>query len=149
MSIGSIIQPGDKYNHLTVLERVEDRKFPNGEKKPTFLCECDCPERNRVVVIGEYLRNGHTKSCGCLLKEVQSHVGDMTRTHGLSKTKEAVVYYHLTSRHPDELCERWAKDNPNGMVNFYNDMHISYKPGSRLAKKYPTENYGPKNCYWL
>ena len=69
MSIGSIIQPGDKYNHLTVLERVEDRKFPNGEKKPTFLCECDCHERNRVVVIGEYLRNGHTKSCGCLLKK--------------------------------------------------------------------------------
>lgn len=146
---GTIIQPGDVYNHLTVIKRVEDRKFACGDKKPAFLCECDCKDHTRVVVIGEYLKTGHTTSCGCVFREIKKHVGDKTRTHGLSKTKEACVYYHMVSRHPEEICEQWSRDNPNGLLNFYNDMHISYKQGCRLAKKHPTEDYSPTNCYWL
>ena len=34
-----------------------------------WLCECQCDEHNMRVVNGCHLRNGHTKSCGCLQKE--------------------------------------------------------------------------------
>ena len=29
-----------------------------------WICECDCG--NEVIVWGTHLRNGHTKSCGCI-----------------------------------------------------------------------------------
>lgn len=54
---------GRKFNRLKVIEldRVE-----NG--KTYWKCECDC--KNIAVVEGNKLRNGHTKSCGCLSREV-------------------------------------------------------------------------------
>lgn len=37
------------------------------EGKPKWLCQCECG--NIISVAGKDLRNGHTKSCGCLQKE--------------------------------------------------------------------------------
>ena len=48
---------GQKFNHLTVLERIP-------QTSPIqWKCQCDCGKI--VNVRGTYLRNGHTKSCGC------------------------------------------------------------------------------------
>lgn len=48
---------GQKFNHLQVLERVP------GTSPIQWKCKCDCGKI--VNVRGTYLRNGHTKSCGC------------------------------------------------------------------------------------
>ena len=53
---------GQKYNRLTVKYRVK-----NLGKQTAWLCICDCG--NEVVVTGAHLKDGHTKSCGCLQKE--------------------------------------------------------------------------------
>ena len=53
---------GQKFNRLTVLYR----NGSSGEKAK-WHCKCDCGKE--CDVIGQYLRNGHTKSCGCLQKE--------------------------------------------------------------------------------
>lgn len=37
-------------------------------KRLMYYCDCDCGKKN-VEVIGEKLRSGHTKSCGCLRSE--------------------------------------------------------------------------------
>lgn len=50
---------GQKFNKLKVIERVEDKNH-----KRMWLCECECG--NRIIVCTGDLRNGHTKSCGCL-----------------------------------------------------------------------------------
>ena len=56
---GTIIQPGDVYNHLTVIKRVEDKKFACGDKKPAFLCECDCDHlRNELRYLSGYAGRG-------------------------------------------------------------------------------------------
>ena len=48
---------GQKFNSLEVLERVP-------QTSPVqWKCRCDCGKI--VNVRGSYLRNGHTKSCGC------------------------------------------------------------------------------------
>lgn len=52
---------GQKFGHLTVLERVESDKY--GQAK--WLCECDCENHSRILVLGSNLRRGHTQSCGC------------------------------------------------------------------------------------
>ena len=61
---------GQYFGRLKVIERVEDYIEKNGNKRSQWLCECKCG--NRVKVIGKSLKNGNTKSCGCLQKEITS-----------------------------------------------------------------------------
>jgi hypothetical protein len=56
---------GKKFNHLTVLKRVEDYISPSGNKATQYLCECDCQEHKQLIVRGIYLKSNHTTSCGC------------------------------------------------------------------------------------
>ena len=50
-------------SHVTVLYRVDDFVSPCGSKSTMWKCRCDCGKE--FVTSGVYLRNGHTKSCGC------------------------------------------------------------------------------------
>jgi hypothetical protein len=63
---------GKKFNHLTVIE--ECGKYKN---KILYKCECDCLNKTIVIVQGVNLRGNHTKSCGCLQKEVAKERGDV------------------------------------------------------------------------
>lgn len=52
---------GQKFGKLTVLEELPER---NKFGKIVYKCKCDCG--STCNVIGLHLRNGNTKSCGCL-----------------------------------------------------------------------------------
>ena len=58
------IKPGQKYNRLTVIEQTQER---DNCGRIIWLCRCDCG--NLTKVDSSSLRNGNTKSCGCLQKE--------------------------------------------------------------------------------
>lgn len=58
----SIDETGNRYGKLTVLYKVPNNK--TGGCKQHCLCDCG----NEIDVIGQSLRNGNTKSCGCLGK---------------------------------------------------------------------------------
>lgn len=58
---------GQRFGKLMVVSRADDYIKPNGTKIIQWKCVCDCG--NEVVVRGEYLRSGDTKSCGCLTSE--------------------------------------------------------------------------------
>lgn len=62
-------------SRLTVLKQAEDYVKPNGQREARWLCQCDCPSHNQVVVLGFMLKNGTTKSCGCLQKEIITKLG--------------------------------------------------------------------------
>ena len=49
---------GLRFNRLVVKSKAENTK------PVKWLCQCDCGVE--VIVRGEYLRSGHTKSCGCI-----------------------------------------------------------------------------------
>ena len=57
---------GKKFGRLLVISL--DHKVKG--KGSYWKCLCDCG--NTVVVIGQNLRNGHTKSCGCYNRELAS-----------------------------------------------------------------------------
>ena len=59
---------GHKYGRLTVLGRAENYISPNGFQNTQWDCLCECG--NKIVVSQANLRNGETRSCGCLRKEV-------------------------------------------------------------------------------
>lgn len=46
---------------------IIERDTATSSTKAKWICQCECG--NIVFVVGCHLRNGHTKSCGCLQKE--------------------------------------------------------------------------------
>ena len=59
--LGKIIDlTGQKFNKLTVIEKTNERR----NRQVVWKCKCDCG--NISYVVGQALRTGHTKSCGCL-----------------------------------------------------------------------------------
>jgi len=55
---------GNKFGRLMVI----DRSYPNQGINLMWLCKCDCGVKK--VVRGSHLKDGHTKSCGCLRNEL-------------------------------------------------------------------------------
>lgn len=53
---------GQRFGRLTVLSRA------NRPGRPRWLCICDCGRHH--VTLGETLRQGRIRSCGCLRNEL-------------------------------------------------------------------------------
>lgn len=53
----------------TVIEQADDYVSPSGKHYAQWLCKCSCGKPNYVKVRGKYLKNGESKSCGCLAVE--------------------------------------------------------------------------------
>ena len=117
-------------------------------------CVCDCG--NTVNVRIATLRNGQTKSCGCLRKDNSRR---MLTTHGHSSTRMHTNYLGMLARcrypkHKDyryyggrgiTVCERWLP--PHGYANFLADMG-ECPPGHTLDRIRGDEGYSPDNCRW-
>ena len=58
-----IDETGNKYGKLTVLYKAETEKG----KPIKWHCLCECG--NEKDILGTMLRNGNTKSCGCLQRK--------------------------------------------------------------------------------
>ena len=59
---------GKKFNRLTVIRRATEEEWPRGSgRHAKWLCQCDCG--NYTFVQSSDLKNGGTKSCGCLAEE--------------------------------------------------------------------------------
>lgn len=56
---------GEKYGRLTVIHKTNERD-KNGSI--VWLCMCQCGKT--IKTVGSSLKNGNTKSCGCLHREV-------------------------------------------------------------------------------
>jgi len=59
---------GKKFNRLTVIQKLPSYISKTGHAYAVWLCRCDC--KTIVQIRGHKLKNGTTKSCGCLRKEM-------------------------------------------------------------------------------
>lgn len=68
---------GKRFGRLTVIERDYNYEKTHRYDKPYWKCICDCG--NIKTTASKCLRNGHTKSCGCLQKETIGNLNFINR----------------------------------------------------------------------
>ena len=81
-SHNAIDETGKRYGNLIVIE-------PVGKKDGTHIfwkCKCDCG--NIVEVNGSYLRNGATRSCGCLKSKKEKEITELLINNNILFKKE-------------------------------------------------------------
>ena len=81
---------GNKYGRLKVERRADNVAYG----VPAWHCICDCGKD--CIVRGYYLKNGKTKSCGCLRSEVASA---NRKKHGRSDRGDGGYYVYSRELH--------------------------------------------------
>ena len=150
----AIDETGNRYGRLLVLERSDGI-----DGRAAWLCECDCG--NHVIVKGKELRNGHTRSCGCLIHDItvnrNTKHGDATRS---SRTRLYGIWLNMIARcnNPGRaqyknyggrgisVCDEWQKS----YESFKNwAMQSGYCDDFTIDRMDVDGLYCPDNCRWV
>ena len=142
---------GQVFGRLAVLEH--EGKNKRGQHK--WICKCTCG--NNKTIIGDDLRSGHAKSCGCLIKEGNNlkHGHKNTPTYNSWRGMKSrcnnpndLAYKNYGERNPPiTVCERWS-NTKNGFQNFLTDMGKSPGKEYSLVRIDKNQGYYKKNCKW-
>jgi hypothetical protein len=147
----TILSIGDRFGKLVYVSEAQYR-VGNDNRRVTARCDCG--------TVGEYfllsLKNGETKSCGCIQKNGEQ----VYKTHGHTRGKKFSPEYHSWAsmitrcENPKSwkysnyggrgitVCERW-----HTFDNFLADM--GPRPaGMTLEREKVNEGYSPENCIW-
>lgn len=146
---------GRRFARLTVLRRAENDKYGNA----FWLCQCECG--NKVRISGYSLRSGHTKSCGCIQKEVASKIasrGSWFYKNNLPHVHEIhTIYFGMKERCLNRnnmeyshyggkgisICKEWL-DSPEKF--YWWAINNGYSKGLTIERMDNNKGYNPDNC---
>ena len=139
---------GQRFGRLVVLERAGSTPA----RDATWRCKCDCG--SVMVVLAKSLRNGDTKSCGCLA--IESVRARFTK-HGMAKHPLKRVFGDMLRRCYDQafeeyknyggrgisICDEWLGDR----ARFFDwALANGWAKGLSIDRIDNNGNYEPSNC---
>lgn len=144
---------GRKYGRAFVVSQAASDRTRNA----MWNCLCDCG--NNFTTMGKSLRNGFTKSCGCLNTETRILMCKSRATHGRSKkcseysawlgmkarcyNPKNIKFKHYGGR-GIEVCSSWMES----FSNFIKDVGNKPSKFHSLDRKKVDGNYEPGNVRW-
>ena len=110
---------GQKFGHLTVIERVESDKYGHAR----WRCKCDCLNQTELIVFADNLRRGHTRSCGC---DRRSHgeliIEELLKEHNIPYIQEYKAFKFSSGT--------WARFdfyiNNQYIIEYDGETHFNY-----------------------
>lgn len=139
---------GQKFGRLIVVKQIGRSKTGGA----LWLCRCECDKE--VIVQSSNLKNGHTKSCGCLQKEIVTKHGHNRKGR---KTRTYSIWEHIIQRCTNKkqkayknyggrkitVCKRWS-DKKNGFTNFLKDVG-EIPEDKEIDRTDNSKGYNPNN----
>ena len=151
---------GQVYERLTVIKRVDDYISPSGSHQVQWLCKCKCGKE--VIVTGNNLRKGNSKSCGCYNRELLAKIN---LTHNASNTRLYHIWICMKDRcyNPKNkkykdyggrgiaICDEWINDFEAFANWAYDNGYIENVPRGEctIDRIDVNSNYCQQNCRWV
>ncbi len=136
---------GQRYGRLVALRRT--RKVRRMWK---WLCQCDCGNTSEVRIAA--LRNGNTRSCGCLASE---GIVSRTKTHGMKHTPEYNSYTASRGRCNNPNNHAYSRYGGRGIEFRFDSFEQWFAElGPRPSPKHSVDridndgHYEPGNVRW-